>query len=366
MQALVVLPPAKTSHELDLLRAMPGWNVSVVTGTGFGPDDADHRLATRRIPYLGSPQRWTAALAWHRGLERLDVGAPDLVVSVELHSPVSVQAGRVARSLGVPHVAVIWETLADNPLYVLPPWRWFQRSVSRSADFFVCFTERARRHAVALGCPPDRCTVVHPGVDVQQFHPRPEGLVEEPVMLFVGELRPDKGILDIIAACDIVQARRGGVRLVIAGQGPLADDVARLAETRPFLDYRGAVPRASVPTLMRNARALVVAPSRRRFWEEQFGFAYVEAMASGIPVVTTRCGAIPEVVPSGNALVEEGDVPGLADGIESMMGPRAGDVGRRNREVTLERYDLSRQGARLARVLGGRHRPPDANTVAAT
>jgi glycosyltransferase involved in cell wall biosynthesis len=358
MRALVVLPPAKTSHELEFLRAMPGWDISVVTGRGFGPDDADHHLASWRVPYLGSPERWTAALAWHRRLSQLDFDSPDLVVSLELHSPVSVQAARIARSLRVPHVVVIAETLADNPLYVLPPWRWFLRSLSRSAQFFVCLTERARRHTVELGCVPARCAVVHPGVNVHQYRPCAGGLPDASVMLFVGELRSDKGILDVIAACELVYARRNDLSLVVVGGGPLARRVAELAAARPFLEYLGPVARDRVPALMRDARALVVAPSHRRFWEEQFGFVYVEAMASGLPVVATRCGAIPEIVPSANALVAEGDLQALADAVERMAGPSAGDIGRTNRDAAVERYDITRQGHRLAEILGEVARAP--------
>ncbi len=351
MRAIVVLPPAKTSHELDLFRSMPEWDLTVVTGNGFGPDDAHHSLPTRRIPYLGSPQRWTAALAWHRGLADVEFPPADVVVSVELHSPVSTQAAKVARALGVPHVVTIWETLPDNPLYSLPPWRGTLRSLVESADGFVCFTERARTHARALGCDPSRCHVVHPGVDVERYRPAADGLAAPSVLLFVGELRADKGILDVIAACDDVHARHDDLRLVVVGDGSLRKRVETLAATRRFLDARGLVPRDAIPQMLRDSRALVVAPHRRRFWEEQFGFAYVEAMASGIPVVTTRCGAIPEIVPPVNGLVAEGDVTALASAIETMLGPRATEVGRVNRQTVLERFDLRRQGAQMADVL---------------
>src|SRR5262249_31509136 len=188
MRALVVLPPSKTSLELDLFRAMPDWDVEVVTGAGFGPDDADHHLRAVRVPYLGRPERWTAALAWHRGLSNAAAARVDVVVSFELHAPVSAQARRLARHLRVPHVVGIWETLPDNPLYKVPPWRSFLRGLRRSADLFVCFTERARRHSVSLGCAPERCAVVNPGVDLDQYRPRVGGLPDVGIMLFVGEL----------------------------------------------------------------------------------------------------------------------------------------------------------------------------------
>jgi glycosyltransferase involved in cell wall biosynthesis len=351
MRALVVIAPAKTSHELDLLRAMPNWTVEVVAAAGVGPEKADHRLDARRVPILGSPERWTAALAWYRRLETLEVERPDVVISFELHSAVGIQVARYARSRRLPHVVSIFETLANNPLYSLPPWRWFLRNLSQSAQLLLCFTERALLHAIELGCPPSRCAVVHPGIDVRTFHPRPEGLRREAVVLFVGELRADKGVMDVLAACERARARRRDLRLVIAGTGPLAAQVDRLATERRYIDYLGRVPREDVAQLMRNARVLAVAPHHRRFWEEQFGFVYVEAMATGLPIVTTRCGAIPEVVPPDNAIVPEGDIGGLAESIDRMCGPSGAEVGRANRTTAERRYDVERQGRELASVL---------------
>jgi starch synthase len=331
---------------------MPGWDVEVITGRGFGPGDADHALASVRVPYLGSPERWTAALAWHRGLSAVPLkGRPDVVVSLELHAPIGPQVSRLARSLHVPHVVAIWETLADNPLYSVPPWRNVQRRIVRDASLFVCFTERARRHAIARGCEPSRCVVVYPGIDTQTFRPDSRPPSPDRPLLFVGELRPDKGIEDVIRAFDLAHARGIEARLVVIGQGPLEREVADAAVSRPYLEYRGRVVRHEVAESMRRARALIVAPFRRRFWEEQFGYVYAEAMASGIPVIATRSGAIPEVVPAENRIVDEHDIDGLAEAIAWSAQPEATDVGSLNRQVALDRFDLARQGQRLEGVL---------------
>lgn len=351
-RALVVLPPSKTSHELDLFRRMPEWDVEVITGIGFPPPDADHALASIRVPYLGSPERWTAALAWHRGLSNLQLhGHPDLVVSFELHAPVATQAARLARSLGAPHVVGIWETLANNPLYAMPPWRTVQRRLVRDGSLFVCFTERARQHAIARGCRPSRCVVVHPGIDVHAYRPDEFAGGPDAPLLFVGELRPDKGIRDVIQAVDLAHAHGSDARLVVIGDGPLEREVREAAATRRHIEYRGRVARLQVAETMRQSRALIVAPYRRRFWEEQFGFVYAEAMASGIPIIATRCGAIPEVVPAQNRLVAEHDVDALADAIAWSGRPEAAAVGAINREFAVDRYDLDRQGERLEAAL---------------
>jgi glycosyltransferase involved in cell wall biosynthesis len=349
---VVVMPPAKTSNELDTIRAMPEWDAHVIASRGFGPDDAEHQLDAIRFPgYLGRPERWSAALAWHRHLGDLPLREVDVVISKELHSPVSAQAARLARTLDVPHVIQIDETLAQSPLYRLPPWGWHARARSRSAQHVVCLTERARNVAVSLGCDPACCDVVYGGVDTEHYHPRAEGLVKEPIAVFVGELRPGKGIRNVVAAADRARAIAPDLRLVIAGGGPLQDEVVALTNERDHVDYLGAVDRRRVAEVMRSGRMLVVAPSTQRFWEEQFGYVYVEAMACGLPVITTRCGAIPEVVPASNAIIDEGDIAGLAAAMARFAGPEAESIGEANRKVAVERYDLARQGQLLASIL---------------
>jgi glycosyltransferase involved in cell wall biosynthesis len=350
--AVVVLPAAKTSNELDLIRAMPDWEAEVIATRGLGPADAEHHLDALRFPgYPGRPERWSAALAWHRGLSSVALTDVDVVISNELHSPVSAQAARLARSLDAPHVIEIAETMAHSPLYRLPPWGWHARARAHSAQRFVCLTERARTHAVSLGCDPARCDVIHGGVDTNHYRPRAAGLVAEPIAVFVGELRPGKGVLDVVAAADRARATTPGIRLVIAGRGPLEEQVVALAADRDHVDYLGAVERERVAEVMRGGRMLVVAPFTQRVGEEQFGYVYVEAMACGLPVITTRCGAIPEVVPAGNAIVDEGDVDGLAAAMVRFAGPVAEESGRVNRDVAVERYDLGRQGRRLAAIM---------------
>ena len=122
MRIALVLPPAKTSHEIDTLRAVPGAEVQVVADPVFHPD-ATHPLRSFAVPWLGSPRRWTAALAWLRGMGDVALGDLDAVVSLELFSVATGQAAGLAGRLQVPHLVYVAEILDDNPLYRLPPWR---------------------------------------------------------------------------------------------------------------------------------------------------------------------------------------------------------------------------------------------------
>jgi glycosyltransferase involved in cell wall biosynthesis len=198
---------------------------------------------------------------------------------------------------------------------------------------------------------PARVVVVPPGVNTTTFRPaeRPPNI---PTAIFVGELRPDKGVMEVIAAGDLVAQRFGSeFRLVVVGDGALRSEVESAAATRAWLDYRGRLDRDQVPDALRSASAFVVAPSSRTFSAEQFGFASVEAMASGLPVVITRTGAIPEVVPAHNPMAAEHDVEGLADGLCRALGPEGEVWGQMNRAYACERYDLERQATFLGEEL---------------
>ncbi len=172
------------------------------------------------------------------------------------------------------------------------------------------------------------------------------------MLLFVGELRPDKGILDIIAATHQARVQIPGLRLVIIGDGPLRNTVTAEAERVSFIDYRGKVPRDELVGEYQQARSFIIAPKTRWLWAEQFGFASVEAMASGLPVVITDSGAVPEVIPSWNPICPQGDVNALADGIVTTMAAAGDDLGRHNRATVEERFDDANQAAALRSWLG--------------
>ena len=122
---------------------------------------------------------------------------------------------------------------------------------------------------------------------------------DPPEVLFAGRLVPEKGIEDLVAAAD-------GLRLVVAGDGPLRD----------------RVPGAPATCRTRSSRALrraavVVCPSR----SEGFGLVCAEAMAHGRAVVATRVGGLVDLVRDGETglLVEPGDRAALRAAIDRLL-----------------------------------------------
>ena len=142
------------------------------------------------------------------------------------------------------------------------------------------------------------------------------GSESEIVFLTAGSLDANKNQALLIEA---FAARFKGKRcsLRIAGSGPSAPDLRRLAErlgVRDQVVFLGALNRPSMLREMQTARCFVL-PSHR----ETFGVVLIEALASGTPIIATRCGGPQGIVTDENGLlVEPGDGPGLADAMEAM------------------------------------------------
>jgi glycosyltransferase involved in cell wall biosynthesis len=340
----LTLPESRSGRELDWLGAMPDAHVRAVgeveTGDPVPFTLRPYRRLTRRFVEAG-------ALAWFPDLgDVAEPGSVDWVASLELCALVTGQATPLARRLGARQAVLTWGNDPANPLYRLPPYRQ-ALGRARGADLVVCLIEAARTHCLELGFAPEQLAVVLPPLDTERFHP-PEQPVEEPIAAFISPLAPNKGIDRVLDAWPIVRHRVPEARLVVAGRGPLERLVTERAAEDPSITYVGSLPGEGVAELLRSVALFVTAPRPTRVWNEQFGLAYVEAMASGIPVVTTICGTNHEAVLPPSLRVPD-TVPALADGMIHFLGHPAlrRELAPELRRVVVERFERRQQLAAL-------------------
>jgi glycosyltransferase involved in cell wall biosynthesis len=137
------------------------------------------------------------------------------------------------------------------------------------------------------------------------------------------------------------------VRLVIVGAGPEARHLQRLAEesgVAPQVEFTGGMPREGVRERMWNANTLVLPSSF-----ETFGVVLVEALATGLPVISTRCGGPEDIVESGlGLLVERDDEEGLVGAMVTMTHQYYSDSMLRNR--VMGHYSFETVAQQLLRV----------------
>jgi glycosyltransferase involved in cell wall biosynthesis len=174
-------------------------------------------------------------------------------------------------------------------------------------------------------------------------------------ILFVGRLAPEKGVADLLDACLLLRTRGVPVRLEIAGEGPLAADLAaRVAAARlaDAVTFRGAVERTQLGRAYLGADVVCV-PSL----SDSLPGVMLEALACGTPVVGTRVGGIPSVVEEGRngLLVPARNPAALAAALERFASSHDLREGMRARAANsvLPRFSWQETGRRLGTLIEG-------------
>lgn len=223
-------------------------------------------------------------------------------------------------------------------------------------------------HALGLGVSAGQLSCNPNGVDVDAFQPRPrpsEGLraslgipPQAQVVGFVGRLSPEKGPEVFLRAALLAQAKLPEAHFVFVGDGPLA---ATLQESIARFQLAGRVHlaglRRDVATVL-NDIDLLVSSSH----SEAMPLALMEGMASGLPIVATRVGGVPDMIAHGETgwLVTANDPEDLAARIQQVLTTpgelaRMGAAARRRAVDKMALGESVEQVARLmARLVPGR------------
>lgn len=310
--------------------------------------------------------RWSLALSgWQvltrsaRSYRRLLAGRrPSLI---HAHFGVNgVYALPLARQLGIPLVTTFHgfdATLTTPALFSSPEWaqyRFFRGQLAREGALFVCASSFIRDRVLAMGFPAARTRVHYVGVDCEAIRVRDPG-EETPTILHVARLVEVKGTEFLIRAFAAAANADPSVQLVIIGEGPLKRRLRALVQSlglAPRVIFLGARPHVEALGWMRKA-AMLVLPSVRTFTgrAEGLGQVLLEAAATGVPVIGSRGGGIPESVIDGRTgfLVPERDPDALARRmIELLHDPslrhRMGADARAHVECN---FDIRRQTATL-------------------
>ena len=232
-------------------------------------------------------------------------------------------------------------------------------------DLFLPISARWNDSLIAMGCPPDRIGVHRMGVDLRHFLPAPPDVRRDGPLrvITVARLVEKKGIADAILA---VSRLGTDCEYVIVGDGPLRAELEALARTNGVADrvrFTGSLPRTGVAELLRSSSACL-APSVTGADGDIEGIpvSIMEAMAAGLPVVSTRHSAIDELVEDGVSgfLAAEHDVPALTRSLallaaDPALRTRMGEAGR---GIIAREFDAGVLAGRLESLYGALMRQP--------
>ena len=243
---------------------------------------------------------------------------------------------RLAGATATPYVCSIKGVLAEEarcekgwPRTMLSALALLERLNARRASLVLCTShycwERIREH---YRVPPDRLTIVPEGIDLAVWQRSVEtpsleerdALREPFTVLCVARQYARKRIVDLLDAFVHVMARESRARLVVIGDGPEHPALVRHLQERGLqqgVQLLGALPDDDQVRSWYSRASVFCLPSE----QEGFGIVFLEAMASGLPVVSTTSAAIPEVVPHGVAglLVPPRNPSALADALLSLL-----------------------------------------------
>ena len=244
-------------------------------------------------------------------------------------------------------------TLSTHAMLGSPAWFRYpllRRKLAREGDLFLCASLFIRERLLATGFPESRTHTHYIGVDCQAIRPR-EDFEERPVILHVARLVEVKGTRCLLRAFATLAQRYDGVQLVIIGDGPLRRPLEALAVSagiRDRVEFLGALPHADVLAWMRKAAMLVLPGIRTATGrEEGLGMVLLEAAATGLPVIGSRVGGIPECILEGRTgfLVPERDEAALAERMGELLDDtvKRRQMGTEGRALVERRFDIHRQ-----------------------
>jgi len=249
----------------------------------------------------------------------------------------------VTRMVALTHGHEVWWSK-------VPLFSHLLRRVARSVDvltYLGSFTKSAISAALDAR-DLQKLMALPPGVDIENFHPGDKseellkryGLSGKLIILCVGRLVQRKGQDVLIKALSKVRGQFPNAQLVIAGSGNYEERLRALAKQEGVaqsVSFLGRVPFEDLPALFRSAD-IFASPTRERFAGlevEGLGIVYLEASASGVPVIAGDSGGSPDAVQQDvtGKVVAGSDIDGLANALtelltDAQLRARMGSAGR--------------------------------------
>jgi glycosyltransferase involved in cell wall biosynthesis len=211
-----------------------------------------------------------------------------------------------------------------------------------SIQRYITVTQYNASHlARFLGLPGGRVQAIYAGCTVPG-HDDAQPMAERKLICSVARLDRSKGLEFLIGALSLLFDLPWECKII--GDGPdrsRLESLARRHLPQNRIHFEGTVPRDRVFAMIERSR-MVVLPSLY----DAFPYCLVEAMALGIPIITTRILGLPELIPGGNngILVNPRDVKGLAEAIRELLMDNnlAANMGREGRRLAETQFSLSR------------------------
>ena len=295
--------------------------------------------------------------------------------------PKAVHLAAVLKRTPVTHIHAHWGSTTSTMGYIISrltgiPWsftahRWdipennLLKEKCRTAAFVRVIDEGGSREVKEIvndSALAEKVRIIHMGVNLS---PSKASGASADLFNFIcpANLLPKKGHRYLLEACRILAAKGLKFKCLVAGDGPLGEELKHLADDLKLgerVEFVGRLPHERLLGMYeRGDVKAVVLPSIVTSHDDKEGIpvSLMEAMANSIPVISTRTGGVPELIGDGSGvMVEERDPKAIAEAIEGLRNNKAfyGSVSRRGREKIESDFNMGGIAEKLMNLFSGR------------
>lgn len=243
---------------------------------------------------------------------------PELIhVDEEPYNLATWHAVRLASRHEIPALFFAWQNLQRR---YPPPFSWIEQDVYRRAAYALTGNRDAVDVLRAKGYRGPLRVIPQFGVDPALYRRADPPQPGQPFVIgYAGRLVPAKGVADLLHAA---AGLSGTWQVRLLGSGPQRETLEALARSLGIagrVDFEGQVASGEVPAHLARLHVLVLPSHSQPNWAEQFGRVLIEAMASGVPVVGSDSGEIPNVIGEAGLVYPEGQVEALRGALQVLM-----------------------------------------------
>jgi len=192
-------------------------------------------------------------------------------------------------------------------------------SAAKKSQGILSVSKALANELFAMGVKQDKIHVIYNGVSHDKFGLSYPAKKVEDYILYIGNLKHDKGVMELIEGFNQIKEQHPNLELVFAGSGSMLETLVKYVSTYDLeekVTFLGNVDHNELPAWLSNAKALCL-PS----YNEGVPNVVLESMAAGTPVLATNVGGIPEVVDESicGKLIPPKDVNAVANGLNELL-----------------------------------------------
>ena len=264
------------------------------------------------------------------------------------------QTAEIAQKTGKKLVAIVWENIPKHISTYLPPYSLAVKQMLKTTDLFIARSFGAKKYLLSIGANPQKIQVIYKGIDLTMFKPRKVIKNQHKTrILYVGQLVKSKGILELLEAFRILYSEFNNLELLLVGRSygePLEKIIQNYFDLPIIL--KSQIDYDKLPQVYQEAdiycqlsqdwKYLNIIPGGN----DWFPYSVIEAMTSGLPIVATNCGGIPEQLGNqGNLIVPQNNVAAAYQALKKfIISPQLRQkIGLINRQRAIKLFNIKSQ-----------------------